>query len=391
MQSIGEGRTFPLLYNDDILVPDVMKAFDVERTLAETYMPLGCGEFVFDHYSFGTPNGAINTLKILEIAVNGGFDPVSASYVSIKTKTLAECGSYDDFLSVYKQHLLYFIEAQAKYEKYIYDAVGKHHTFLMVTLLYDGCLSKGKGIFDGGCQYLGGTVELYGNVNCANSLAAVKKLVFEESQISGKDMISALNNNFLNYERERKMMLDSPKFGNDINYVDEILFDIHNYICLSIKEQAKNVGLDSYLAVNINNSMNTLLGRWVGATPDGRKAGMPMANANNPSSGSDKNGVLAMFNSLLKIPHNNHAGMVQNMRFTRDTWTSQKAQKLVKDYFDCGGAQAMISVVGKDDLFNAIKNPDDYKDLIIRIGGLSARFVNLSKDVQMEIYDRTTY
>jgi len=393
MRSIGEGRTFPLLYNDDVLVPGVMKAFDVDRTLAETYMPLGCGEFVFDHYSFGTPNGAINTLKILELAIHGGCNPVCASFMSAKTKTLADCASYEEFLSVFKQHLLIFIEAQAKYEKYIYDATGKLHTFLMATLLYDGCLSKGKGIFDGGCMHLGGTVELYGNVNCANSLAAIKKLVFDEKKISSLDMTAALENNFIGFERERKMMLDTPKFGNDISYVDEILFDIHNYICLSIKEQAPKNGLDSYLAVNINNSMNTLLGRWVGATPDGRKAGMSMANANNPSSGSDKNGVFAMLNSLLKIPHNNNAGMVQNMRFTRETWTSQNgnAQTLVKDYFDRGGAQAMISVIGKDDLLNAMKNPQDYKDLIIRIGGLSARFVNLSKDVQQEIYDRTTY
>ncbi|MCL2272807.1 MAG: hypothetical protein FWC19_08430 [Treponema sp.] len=400
MRGIGEGRTFPLLYNDDVLVPDVMKAFDVDRNLAETYMPLGCGEFVFDHYSFGTPNGLIITLKVLELAIYGGFDPVSNSYISIKTKKLAECKSYEEFLSIFKQHLLVFIEAMAKYEKYIYDAAGKLHPFLMVTLLYDGCISKGRGIFDGGCQYLAGTVELYGNVDCANSLAAIKKLVFDEKKISAQEMITAIENNFNGFESERKMMMDVPKFGNDISYVDDIHIDMHNFICLSIKEQAVKADLKSYLAVNINNSLNTLLGRWVGATPNGRKAGTPMANANNPASGSDKNGVIAMFNSILKMPHNNHAGMVQNMRFTGETWTNQDgvlpaeklpAQTLVKNYFNRGGAQAMISVVGKEDLSNAMKNPQDYQDLIIRIGGLSARFVNLSKDVQQEIYDRTTY
>ena len=289
----------------------------------------------------------------------------------------------------------------AKYEKYIYDAAGRLHPFLMVTLLYDGCISRGKGIFDGGCKYLAGTVELYGNVDCANSLAAVKKLVFDEKKISIQDMIAALENNFNGFERERKLMMDCPKFGNDISYVDDIHVELHNFICLSIKEQAIKTGLKNYLAVNINNSLNTMLGRWVGATPDGRKAGMPMANANNPAPGSDKNGVIAMLNSILKMPHNNHAGMVQNMRFTKETWTNQDdnipssekfpAQTLVKNYFNRGGAQAMISVVGKDDLSNAMRNPHDYKDLIIRIGGLSARFVNLSRDVQQEIYDRTTY
>ncbi|GHV94340.1 glycyl radical enzyme [Spirochaetia bacterium] len=393
MRCIGEGRTYPLLYNDDVLISGVMQAFDVDRNRAETYMPLGCGEIEFDHYSFGSPNGSIGTLKILELAVHGGYDPVSDSFLSKKTKTLADCTSYEEFAGLYKQHLLRFIEAQAKYEKYLYEAVGAIHPFMMVTMLYDGCLGRGKGIFAGGCEYLAGTVELYGNVDAANSLAAIKKLVFDEKKLSAGTMITALDNNFAGFERERKLMLDAPKFGNDLPYVDDILLDIHNFICVEVKAQASKVGLKSYLSVNINNAQNTTLGRWVGATPDGRKSGMPMANANNPASGSDKNGLTAMLNSIVKLPHNNHAGMVQNMRFTRETWTHQdgKVQTLVADYFERGGAQAMITVVGREDLLNAMKRPEEYKDLIVRIGGLSARFVDLKKDVQQEIYDRTSY
>ncbi|MCL2066693.1 MAG: hypothetical protein FWG99_04435 [Treponema sp.] len=393
MRSIGEGRTYPLLYNDDALVPAIMQAFDVSREVAESYVPLGCGEFEFDHYSFGSPNGFIGTLKVLELAIHGGYDPVSKTWVSVKTKTLAECAGYEEFLEIYKRHLLRFIEAQAKYQKYIYDAVGAVHPFLMVSMLYDGCLERGKGIFAGGCEYLAGTLELYGNVDSANSLAAIKKLVFEEKKIPAKTMIAALENNFIGFERERKMMLNVPKFGNDISYVDDILVDLHNYICSGVKTQGPGAGLKSYLCVIINNAMNTTLGRFVGATPDGRKAGMPMANANNPAPGSDTSGLTAMLSSMLKLSHNNHAGMVQNMRFTRETWSHRdgKAQAMVKDYFDRGGAQAMITVVGKEDLLNAMEHPENYKDLIVRTGGFSARFVDLKKDIQQEIYDRTSY
>jgi pyruvate-formate lyase len=393
MRCVGEGRTYPLLYNDDVLVPGVIEAFEVDRERAESYMPLGCGEIEFDHYSFGSPNGSIGTLKVLELAVHGGYDPVSETYLSKKTKTLADCKSYEEFEGIYKEHLLRFIETQAKYEKYLYDAIGKIHPFMMVTMLYDGCVEKGRGIFSGGCAYLAGTVELYGNVDAANSLASIKKLVFEEKKISASKMIEAIDNNFVGFERERKLMLDAPKFGNDLPYVDDILLDLHDYICRNVKAQAPKVGLKSYLSVNINNAQNTTLGRWVGATPDGRKSGMPMANANNPASGSDKNGLTAMINSIVKVPHNNHAGMVQNMRFTRETWTHQdgKVQTLVADYFDRGGGQAMITVVGKEDLLHAIERPEEYRDLIVRIGGLSARFVSLKKDVQQEIYDRTSY
>ena len=131
----------------------------------------------------------------------------------------------------------------------------------------------------------------------------------------------------------------------------------------------------------------------MGATPDGRKAGMPMANANNPAPGTDKNGITAMLNSILKPHHNNHAGMVQNLRLSRETFRGnyEKTTGLIKDYFERGGAHLMITVVGRDDLKNAMEHPEDYQDLIVRVGGLSARFVQLNKDVQQEIYDRTTY
>lgn len=391
MRCIKEGRTYPLLHNDDVLVPGLMKAFNVDRERAETYVPLGCGEIEFDHYSFGSPNGSIGTLKVLELAIHGGYDPVSDRYLSFKSPSLSECRTYGEFVDFYTQHLCRFIEAQAKYEVYLYKAIGEIHPFMMVSMLYDGCLGKGKGILNGGCEYLAGTVELYGNVDVANSLASIKKLVFEEKKLTADQMIAALDNNFVGYEKERKMMMDVPKYGNDIPYVDEIMLDLHNYICARVSEQAEKVGLASYLCVNINNAQNTTLGRWVGATPDGRKSGMPMSNANNPASGTDRCGLTAMLNSIVKLPHDNHAGMVQNMRFTKDTWNNPKTRLLVEDYFGRGGAHAMITVVGKDDLDNAMKHPEDYRDLIVRIGGLSARYVTLKKDVQQEIYDRVSY
>ena len=185
MRCIEEGRTYPLLYNDDVLVPGVMKAFGVDRQRAESYVPLGCGEIEFDHYSFGTPSGSMNTLKILELAIRGGHEPMTDWHLAPELPPLAECGSYAEFETVYKKRLDHYIEAQAIFEKYEYEITGRMHPFMMVSMLYDGCLESGKAIFDGGCAYYGGTLELYGNVNAANSLAAIKRLVFEEKRISG--------------------------------------------------------------------------------------------------------------------------------------------------------------------------------------------------------------
>jgi pyruvate-formate lyase len=393
MRCIEEGRTYPLLYNDEVLVPGIMKAYGVDRQRAESYVPLGCGEIEFDHYSFGTPSGSLNMLKVLEITINGGLDPVSKTYFGPAVKPLEQCATFEEFYGEYKKQLDYYVEAQAKFEKYQYEKTGELHAFMYVTMLYDGCVERGKAVFNGGCASLNGTLELYGLVNAADSLTAIRKLVFTDRTMTANQLNKVLAANFFSYDKERKMMLDCPKYGNDDPEADEMMVDLHGFICRTIIEQAPKVGLYTNLAVVINNAQNTTLARWVSASADGRKAGTATANANNPSPGADKNGITAMLNSILKLPHDNHAGMVQNIRLSREIYSSarDKVQKLLDLYFERGGAQAMITVVGKDELERAMQTPELYHDLIVRVGGFSARFVDLPKDVQKEIFERNTY
>jgi pyruvate-formate lyase len=393
MRCIEEGRTYPLLYNDEVLVPGLMRAYGVDRRRAETYMPLGCGEIEFDHWSFGTPSGSLNVLKILELAIRSGREPMTGWKLGPESPALAECTTFPDFLASYHRHLEFYIAAQAVFEKWLYEFTGRRHPFMMVTMLYDGCLERGKAIFDGGCAHYGGTLEIYGLVNAANSLAAIRELVYEQKRATAADLVAAMDANFVGSEPLRRMLLDAPKYGNDDERVDGLLVDLHNWLSATIKAQAPRVGLDSYLGVTINNAQNTTLGRWVGATPDGRKAGTPMANANNPTAGTDVRGITAMLNSILKPSHDNHAGMVSNIRLTRESFSlaREKILGLIGNYFERGAAHAMITVVGRDDLRNAMLRPSEYRDLIVRVGGFSARFVDLKKDVQQEIYDRVTY
>ena len=392
-RELEEGRSFPLLYNDDVLVPGVQKAFGVTRELAERYVPLGCGEIELDHYSFGTPSGSLNVLKILETVMRGGFDPMMQWQKAPGGKSLADCATFAEFYEAYKAALAYYIHAQAKFEKYEYDITGTIHPFMMCTMLYDGCLERGLPIFAGGCAHLGGSLEIYGGINAANSLASIKRLVYDEGKLSAQGMLEALDANFAGFEARRRMMLDVPKYGNDDAYVDGITADFFDFLHETIRAQAAKVCLDSYLGVTINNQQNTTCGRWVGATPDGRKAGTAMANGNNPSSGTDRNGVTSMLNSLLKLRHDNHAGMVQNVRFSRETVGSarEKVWGVLDGYFERGGAQAMVTVIGREDLRRAMERPEEHRDLIVRVGGFSARFVTLQKDVQQELYDRVTY
>lgn len=393
LRCIEEGRTYPLLYNDEVLVPGLMKAFGVDRARAETYMPLGCGEIEFDHWSFGTPSGSLNVLKILELAIRGGHEPMTGWKLGPQAPSLLECPTFAEFLDSYHRHLAFYIEAQAVFEKWLYEFTGRRHPFLLVTMLYDGCLERGKAIFDGGCAHYGGTLEIYGLVNAANSLAAIRDLVYEQRRMTAAELVAAMDANFVGAEPLRRQLLDAPKYGNDDERVDGLLVELHDWLSETIKAQAPRVGLDSYLGVTINNAQNTTLGRWVGATPDGRKAGTPMANANNPAPGTDVRGITAMLNSILKPSHDNHAGMVSNIRLTRESFSlaREKIHGLIGSYFARGAAHAMITVVGRDDLRNAMLRPSEYRDLIVRVGGFSARFVDLKKDVQQEIYDRVTY
>jgi pyruvate-formate lyase len=172
-----------------------------------------------------------------------------------------------------------------------------------------------------------------------------------------------------------------------------MLVDVHEHVCRYTRAQAERVGLHSYLVVVINNAANTLLGRWTAASADGRRARTPMNNGNAPSSGNDRKGVTAMLNSMVKPSPLIHAGAVQNMKFSPQLFRTRRAEleALLDTYFARGGAQAMITVVSRGDLERAMDHPEEYGHLFVRVGGFSARFVDLGRDVQLEILQRTLY
>lgn len=393
LEVIGEGRTYPMLYNDDVNVEAVKTAFKVSEEEAEQYMPFGCGEYIIDHKSFGSPNGVINLLKALEVTLNNGKEVIYGKNMGLKLGEFKDYKTFEELYAAFKKQLEYYIEILAEQEALLYREIGQISPFLFMSMLHDGCLEKGKGMFAGGLDYLGGTLESYGNTNTVDSLTAIKELVYDKKLLTPEEMLRALHANFEGYEKERRMMLSASKYGNDNDPADSIAVDLHNFMSETIRKQAERVNLHSYLMVIINNSANTYLGRWTGASADGRKAKEFMANANNPTGGADKNGITAMLNSLVKLDPSYHAGAVQNMKFSRDMFnhSREKVKALLDTYFESGGTQAMISVLNRNDLERAIVEPEKYQHVFVRVGGFSARFVELEKDVQQEILSRTLY
>jgi pyruvate-formate lyase len=393
LEAIGEGTTYPMLYNDDVNVEAVMKAFEVSYEEALQYVPFGCGEYVLDHRSLGTPSGVINLTKALEAVLHNGKDGTTGNLIGIRTGEFESFMTFDEFFEAYKKQITHFVEALADQEELEYKIAGENAAFLYFSMLYDNCMEKGKGILEGGVKYLGGTLETYGNTNAADSLMVIKELIYDKKNMTPKRMLEALDANFIGFEKEQRMMLNTAKYGNDDLQADEMAIRNHEFVCNIIRNQKNRTGLHSYLAVIINNSANTTLGRLTSASPDGRKAGQPFANANMPSAGSDKNGITSVMNSQVKLSASIHAGSVQNMKFSRELFTSglSTVKSLLNTYFDKGGTQAMITVVNRGDLENAMKNPEQFRHVFVRVGGFSARFVELERDIQLEIISRTLY
>ena len=389
---IESGCSYPLLYNDTVNIKNVKESMNVSYKEAVDYVPLGCGEYVLDHKSIGSPNGIINLAKVLEGLVNDGKCMITNKKI-VKHYLTKEPNTFEELYDVYKQELDYQIDLLAKQEKFEYDYMNNHCGYLFNSILYDNCIDRGKSLLNGGIDYLGGTLETYGNVNSGDSLYAIKKLVFDDKEIRYKDMVDAIRNNFIGYEEIREKCLNVIKYGNDNPEVDEMINELNQYVAVTTKSKSEKYGLSSYLIVIINNDANSRLGYRTAATFDGRKAYEPLANALTPQSGAEKNGVTAVLNTVSSLDVNNMAGGVYNLKLSHDFMNQHKdmVKELLKIYFSSGGSQIMISVINQEELKDAMIHPEKYPNLIVRVGGFSARFIDLSPLVQKEIVSRMVY
>lgn len=393
LDAIGEGCTFPMLYNDDVNIPAVAKSFSIGENLAEQYTPYGCGEYVISHFSIGTPSGVINLLKALEVALHGGIDPLTGRLVVAGIPAASELVSFEDVWNAYSVVVNRHVEALARQEKIEYEVCGSEVAFLYLSMLASDCIERGTALLSGGIRYLGGTLETYGNSNAADSLHVLDEIIFRRGDVSLTDFVAALDSNYVGREDLRRRCLAIRKYGNDEAVADAMACRVHDQICQTTRNQALAVGLDSYLVVVINNWANTLLGWKTGASAEGRFSGQPMANGNNPAPGADVSGATAFLNSLVRLDPSLHAGAVQNMKFTKDWFGPMrpKFDALLRAYFAQGGTQAMITVVSRNDLEAAMREPENWGHLMVRVGGFSIRFVELPLEAQLEVLGRTLH
>ena len=395
LDALGAGATYPTLYNDEVEVPAVAYGMRVDGKTAEWYVPFGCTEFVIQGQSTGTPNICINLLKLLTIYMNDGIDPVDGlrKDAGAVIRPLEGYSSFEDFYNGYKALLDIYLDKSAEAQYYSYGVMNRNVSFLFNSLLTDDCIERGKALLDGGVRYLGGTCEIYGSINTSDSFEAIRELVFQKHKYSLRQIHDAMLADFKGYELLRRDCLACDKYGNDLDTADGLANDLYEFYAKGVRDRGIKLGMQYFLVVISNNQLNTEWGNATAASPDGRLSGMYLNPANNPQGGANVNGPTAMLNSLARFDAKYHAGSVQNIKFSPALFNENREiiKALFKTYFDRGGCHLMVTIVSRGELEDAMVHPEKYPDLIVRVSGFSAVFIELPRNVQEELLSRVLY
>ena len=390
----SEGMSDPTVVSD---VNAIKGLTDIGVPLedARTYCTLGCQEIEIPGKSnFGCEDGTFNVAKVFEIAMNGGRSIKHPDKrVGPVTKEFTECETFEEFFDSFKTQLEYYTRVFVYLCDRGQEMRGANFAKLVKTPFTDGCLEKGIPHDCGGPVYNYGVVETAGVPPTADSLTAIKKLVFDEKRISKETLVAALSANFEGYEKERQLLLNhAPKFGNDNDEADAMAVRVLDLFWTECGKY-KSVRGDVYTGACSLLTGGIAYGRSMGAMPDGRFAGEPLGNSMGPRPGADRCGVTAMLNSVAKLPlHKGVGGTTLNVVLTTKLLSNPDIRKsiaaTVKNYMLTGGQLAQITTANVEDLIDAQEHPERHGDLIVRVGGFSTQFVQLGKDVQDEIISR---
>ena len=395
LDAIGAGATYPTLYNDEVEVPAVAYGMRVDGKTAEWYVPFGCTEFVIQGQSTGTPNICINLLKLLTIYMNGGVDPDDGlrKDAGADIRPLEGYAGFEDFYAGYKALLDIYLDKSVEAQYHSYEVMNRNVSFLFNSLLTDDCIERGRALLDGGVRYLGGTCEIYGSINTSDSLEAIRELVFTKHKYTLRQIHDAMLANFEGYGLLRRDCIACDKYGNDLDTADGLANDLYEFYAKGVRDRGIKVGMQYFLVVISNHQLNTAWGCRTAASPDGRLSGMYMNPANNPQGGANVCGPTAMLNSLARFNAKYHAGSVQNIKFTPAVFNGNREiiKALFRTYFDRGGCHLMVTIVDRGQLEDAMVHPEKYPDLIVRVSGFSAVFVELPRNVQEELLSRVLY
>ncbi len=390
-ESIAYGQGLPALYNDDLIVPMLVRLGYPENEALD-FSLAGCSQVILPGRSnFSCDVGCYNLLKALELALHDGFDVLLNQPVGPKTGQAHTFTSCEGLKAAY--------DRQMRYMTRLGVAINNKDTFLrqqegacVRSLLTLDCLEKGKGIFHGGARFYAIENEACGITNTANALAAIQQLVFEEKCVSLSELVSILDHNWEGQEPLRLRFVNKgQKFGNDYPAVDAIRQQIARDWYREIQQYPAVLG-GFHWPGEVVFIYHEWHGAYTAASADGRRRGEPLANSAGATSGTDVSGPTALIKSMLKIPQQECLTCcVLNLRFSKTIWVDERqaVTDLMTTYFSRGGYQMQINLVSREDLVAARAHPEAYADLIVRVGGFSDYYTRLSSRLQDEILART--
>lgn len=398
------GFGMPALNNDEIIIPSFIN-WGVKEEDAYNYSAIGCVETaVPGKWGYRcTGMSYINFPRVLLCAMNNGVDLTSGKRFTKGYGYFKDMDSYEDLLAAWDKTVREMTRYSVIVENVIDKASERDVPDILCSALTDDCIGRGKTIKEGGAVYDFISGLQVGIANMADSLAAIKQLVYEEKKITKEQLWNAILDDFQSPENQKiqeMLVNDVPKYGNDNDDVDLLVLEAYDSYLDEIKKYPNTryqrgpiggirYGGTSSISANVGQGMGTK------ATPDGRNAFEPLAEGCSPAHNADKNGPTAVFKTVSKLPTEKiTGGVLLNQKMTPQMLSTeenkQKLEMLIRTFFNrLHGYHVQYNIVSKETLLDAQVHPEDHKDLIVRVAGYSAFFNVLSKKTQDDIIERT--
>jgi len=349
--------------------------------------------------AFGTEcywlTGYFNLVKILEVTLNNGFDPRTGVQVGPKTGDPSEFRTFEEFMLAYRDQISYFADIKVRGNNVIEKTFAIHLPVPFLSLLLEDCIARGKDYNAGGARYNTTYIQGVGLGSITDILTSVKYNIYEQKRFTWNEMLTALRNNFEGAEQmQYDMIYNTPKYGNDDDYADAQAVAVFEYFHDAVSGRPTPRGGIHRINM-LPTTSHVYFGNVTGATPDGRKAYVPLSEGISPFQGVDRQGPTAVIKSASKIDHLRTGGTLLNQKFSpeffEDEGSYQKLTALIRSYFSLDGHHIQFNVVSAETLRDAQKNPEMYRDLIVRVAGYSDYFNDLGEDLQNEIIRRTEH
>ena len=394
LRIIKTGYGQPSIFNTEAIISELLRQgksiFDARNGGAS-----GCVETG----AFGTESyiltGYFNIVKVLEITLNNGTDPSTGKNIGIRSGDPTKFETFDDFYDAFEKQLNHFIDIKIAGNNIIDKIYSEFMPSPFLSILIDDCVVKGKDYNDGGARYNTSYIQGVGMGSITDSLTAIKKNVFDDKIISMNDLLTALKNDYQDFEKIREIMLnDTPKYGNDDDYADDQAKKVFESYFQAI-DGRPNIKGGKHRINLLPTTVHVYFGSVIGAMPDGRKKGEPLSEGISPVQGADRNGPTSVIKSVSKLDHLRTGGTLLNQKFSPQLLSTEagieKLMYLIRSYFRLDGHHIQFNVIDAETLREAQRSPEKYRDLIVRVAGYSDYFVDLIPDLQDEIIKRTEH